>query len=91
MEIRLEKATEERMVASIQRYLSESFEVEAGTLQAGLFLRFVLAELGPSIYNQAIADAQAALRERVEDLSGTCFVPEFTHWKAGGGGRSGRR
>jgi uncharacterized protein (DUF2164 family) len=46
-----------------------------------LLLEFFLKELGPSVYNTAIGDAQAHLQERVGDLDGTCYEPEFCYWK----------
>lgn len=76
MEIRLGKEVEQRLTESVQRYLSESFEEPVGDLKASLFLRFCVEEIGPAIYHQAIADAQAYLQERVADLENVCFVPE---------------
>jgi uncharacterized protein (DUF2164 family) len=37
--------------------------------------------MGPSIYNQAIADAQRTLETAVSDLSGVRYEPEFDYWK----------
>ena len=37
-------------------------------------------EIGPAIYNQAIADAQAYFTGRVADLEGVCHEPEFGFW-----------
>lgn len=85
MEIRLTKDVEQRLAASVQRYLAENFEGEAGELKAGLFLRFCLEEIGPAIYNQAIADAQAYFQERAADLENVCFVQEGAYWTKGAG------
>ena len=68
MEIKLTKDAEQRMVTSLQRYLAENFEEDAGELKAGLFLRFILEELGPPIYHQAIADAQTYFQERISSM-----------------------
>lgn len=46
-----------------------------------LLLDYFLREIGPSVYNQAIADAQAYLEDRVADLSGACYETEFNFWK----------
>jgi uncharacterized protein (DUF2164 family) len=43
-------------------------------------LEFILKEIGPSIYNGAIADAQTFFRDRVADLDGACTAPEFAYW-----------
>jgi uncharacterized protein (DUF2164 family) len=81
MDIQLKKDVEKRMEASIQRYCSEAMGFEVGELKAALFLKFCLEEIGPSVYNLAIADAQAYFQEKVSDLENTCFAKEFNHWK----------
>jgi len=81
MDIQLKKDVEKRLLGSIQRYGSESLGLELGELQASLFLKFCLEEIGPSVYNQAIADAQGFFQEKVADLENTCFAKEFNHWK----------
>ena len=47
-------------IASMQRYFEENLE-PIGDMPAGLLLNFFLEEVGPAIYNQAIADAQTRL------------------------------
>ncbi|HKW12552.1 MAG TPA: DUF2164 domain-containing protein [Gemmatimonadaceae bacterium] len=81
----------DKMLSSIKRYFKEQREEEIGDLQAKLLLDFVLAEIGPSIYNTAITDAQVYLRERVADLDGACFKPEFGYWPKGATRRSSSR
>ncbi len=81
MAIRLSKETEHRLVVSIQRYFQEQMDDDIGDLKAGLLLEFVLQEIGPCVYNQAIADAQALMHERVGDLDGSCHEPELGYWK----------
>jgi uncharacterized protein (DUF2164 family) len=51
-----------------------------GELPAGLLLNFILEEIGPAIYNKAIADAQARLLGRVSDLNGELYADEFQYW-----------
>ncbi len=81
MAIKLSKEVEKRLVASIKRYFAENMEDEIGDLKARLLLDYCLREIGPSIYNQAIADAQAHLQERVSELDNSCYRPEFGYWK----------
>jgi uncharacterized protein (DUF2164 family) len=69
-----------RALASIQRYAAEHLDEELGELQARLLLEFFLKEIAPSVYNAAIADAQTYLRDRVADLEGACYAPEFGYW-----------
>ena len=54
---------------------------EAGELKAALLLDFCLKEVGPSVYNQAIADAQAVMLENVSDLDGSCYMEEYGYWR----------
>jgi uncharacterized protein (DUF2164 family) len=49
-------------------------------LQTIAVLDFLLKEIGPSLYNAGVADAQTYLRDRLADLEGTCFEPEFAYW-----------
>jgi len=80
MNIELPRPARERAVASIERYLRENFDEPIGNIQAAALLNFLLAEIGPSIYNLAIADAQQRLMVRVGELDIDCHVEEFVHW-----------
>jgi uncharacterized protein (DUF2164 family) len=80
MKSTLEKDVEKRLIASIRRYVSENLEIEIGELQSSLFLQFCVEEIGPSVYNQAISDAQTYMQEKALDLDNTCFAIESTYW-----------
>jgi uncharacterized protein (DUF2164 family) len=80
MAIKLSADTRKRLVTSIKRYAAENLDEAIGDLKAGLLLDYCLKEIGPSIYNQAIADAQAYFTGRVADLDGVCHEPEFSFW-----------
>lgn len=80
MPVTLQDDVAEKAVASIRRYFSEQLDQDIGDLQAGLVLEFFLKEIGPSVYNAAIGDAQTYFRDRAADLEGVCFVPEFGYW-----------
>jgi uncharacterized protein (DUF2164 family) len=81
MAIELTKEVNARMVASIKRYFLESMEEEMGDLKASLLLDFCLKEIAPTVYNQAVADAQSYMQDKVGDLEDSCYQPEFTYWK----------
>lgn len=80
MDFKLAKEQEQQLVHSVQRFLSEQFGEDVGTLKAALFLRFCLEEIGPCVYNRAIADAQLHLQNHLSDLENVCFAPEFQYW-----------
>ncbi|HEX5439193.1 MAG TPA: DUF2164 domain-containing protein [Gemmatimonadaceae bacterium] len=64
-------------IAALRQYCADNMDEEIGELKAMLLLDFILAELGPTIYNQAIADARAFLEERIADLAAVCYRQEF--------------
>jgi len=75
-------------IASIQRYFSENMDEPIGTLEAGSLLSFMLKEIGPVVYNKAVADAQARLQERVAELDVEVYEEAFSYWTKG---RKGQR
>lgn len=80
MNVELLKPVRAAAIASMQRYFSENMPEAIGELPAGLLLNYFLEEIGPLIYNRAIADAQARMQERVADLNGQLFADEFQYW-----------
>jgi uncharacterized protein (DUF2164 family) len=79
--ISLTKEAKKQAIQSIKKYIAENFEEEIGDLKADLLLDFFLKEIGPTIYNHAISDAQAYLQDKVVDLDGSCYEPEFGYWE----------
>ena len=80
MKIELSAQAQKDAVGSIQRYFEVNMPGMIGELPAGMLLNFFLEEIGPAIYNKAIADAQARMLRRVDDLSGELYVDEFQYW-----------
>lgn len=92
MKIEISQQARANAVASIQRYFEQNLPEPIGELPAGLLLDFFIEEVGPLIYNRAIADAQARMAMRVSDLSGELFADEFQFWpRADAKRRSSRR
>jgi uncharacterized protein (DUF2164 family) len=92
MAIHLPDDTRKQALASTRRYCAEhlDLDVDAGDLRIVGLLEFFLKEIGPSVYNAAIADAQVWLRERLADLEATCYEPEFGYWPKSSSGRKRR-
>ena len=67
MDIELTKEDRTQAIASVERYFNEHFADAMGTrlgnIQAGALLNFFLEEVGPCVYNQAIARCARALVE----------------------------
>ena len=81
MTLELNKEARATAVASIERYFRESFdELKIGNIQAAALLHFFVEEIGPSIYNQAVAVVQERLMLRVGELDIEHHEDEFAYW-----------
>jgi uncharacterized protein (DUF2164 family) len=81
MTIKLNPDTEQRLIASLQRYCSKNLDEEVGELKAKLLLDFCLREIGPSVYNQAVLDAQSAMQDKIAEIDTVCYETEFSYWR----------
>lgn len=81
MSINMAPETEQYLCESIKRFFAEELEEDIGDLKARTVLDFCIREVAPSVYNQAIADAQRFFERAVSDLGGVQFEPEFDYWK----------
>ncbi len=69
-------------LASIKRFFDEHMDDSIGDLKATLVLDYLLVELGPLIYNQALAEAGSYMGERAAELPDVLQQPEFPYWPA---------
>ncbi|MBR8652146.1 DUF2164 domain-containing protein [Achromobacter sp. Marseille-Q0513] len=81
MAIELERELRDTAVASIQRYFDQNMEEPIGNIAAGALLGFFLEEIGPVIYNRAVADVQERLQARVAELDLEVHEDEFAYWR----------
>jgi uncharacterized protein (DUF2164 family) len=81
MAIELSKEARKEAIASIERYFRENMEEKIGNIAAAGLLSFFLEEIGPSVYNRAVADAQERLQARVQDLDFEVHEDEFAYWR----------
>ena len=81
MSIELNKDVRAQAVASIERYFKENLDERIGNIQAAALLNFFVEEIGPSIYSQAVAEAQERLQMRVLELDIECHEDEFGYWR----------
>ena len=80
MTITLNKESRATAVTSIERYFKDEFDEKIGNIRAAALLNFFLEEVGPCIYNQAVADVQERLISRVTEVDIECFEAEFGYW-----------
>ena len=62
------------------RYFEAHMDEPIGNVAASGLLGFFLAEIGPSIYNQAVRDAQERMALRVQELDMEVHEDEFRYW-----------
>lgn len=68
--IELAKDIRNMIVEDIKKFYWEEREEHIGDLPAEILLDYILDNIGPHIYNQAIGDAYAFISEKAEDLFG---------------------
>lgn len=81
MAIELSREARNQAVASIERYFLENMEEKIGNIAAGGLLGFFLEEIGPAIYNRAVADVQERLQMRVSEIDIEIHEDEFQYWR----------
>jgi len=80
MTVALNKDARSSAVTSIERYFQDELDEKIGNIRAAALLNFFLEEIGPSIYNQAVADVQERLLQRVTEVDIECHEDEFGYW-----------
>ena len=80
MPIEIDKEARKQVILSIERYFREHMEEPIGNVTAGALLGFFLEEVGPLIYNQAVADVQERLQQRVMEVDIEVHQDPFLYW-----------
>lgn len=80
MPIELSKEDRQHAVASIERYFRENMEEKIGNIAASGLLSFFLEEVGPSVYNKGVIDAQERTQSRVAEIDIEVHEDEFVYW-----------
>ena len=81
MAIELPKEARAQAIASIERWFQEERGERVGNITASALLGYFLEEIGPSIYNQAVADVQERLALRVAEVDVEVHEDEFGYWR----------
>jgi len=76
MAIELNADAKQHAIDALKAHVREHAEWDMGDLAAELMVEFVLKEIGPIVYNQAISDAQTFMGDKVLDLEALLQWPE---------------
>jgi uncharacterized protein (DUF2164 family) len=81
MTLEIPKDARPQAIASIERYFRENMDEPIGNVAAGALLGFFLEEIGPIVYNKAVADVQERLQARVAEVDLEVHEDEFQYWR----------
>jgi uncharacterized protein (DUF2164 family) len=84
MAIELDKEVRVQAIGSVERGYQENLDGPVGNVRAEALLNFVLAEIGPSLCNRTIADAQARRMARVGEVDIECHEDALRCWHRAG-------
>lgn len=74
--IELPKETREALAKALSRYLKDELDLEVAGFDAVFLADFAAETLGPLIYNQALADAQALLARKLDEMGEALYQLE---------------
>ena len=89
MSIELSKEDRAQAVASVERYFQENMNERIGNIAAAALLNFFVDEIGPSIYNKAVAEVQERLLSRVSEIDIEVHEDEYGYWQKHNPGQPG--
>ena len=81
MTIEISKDARREAIASIERYFLVNMDEKIGNIAAGALLGFFIDEIGPVIYNQAVAEVQERLQMRVMEIDLEVHEDPFQYWR----------
>ena len=76
MRIELSQDRQDRLVTDVQQLFLEEFERDLSEFQARRLIDFILRQMGPPVYNQAVQDARKYVLAKLDDLDGEVYEPE---------------
>jgi uncharacterized protein (DUF2164 family) len=72
----LEEARRKRVVVKLQALYRDQFDEELSAFRADQLLDFLIAAVGPQIYNQAVQDARKYMQQKLDDLDAEIHEPD---------------
>ncbi len=76
MRIKLDEDRKSEIVRALMGYFSSEFDEEISEFRAQELVEFMLKQIGPSQYNQAIQDARKYMADKLDDLDTEFFEPD---------------
>lgn len=67
-DVELSSQLKERLVGKVKAYFDEELQQDIGGFEADFLIDFFIRELGASLYNQGLFDAQQVFNEKMDEL-----------------------
>lgn len=58
----------DKIIFDLQKFFAEERDEHLGNIPAMLMLDFILEEIGPMIYNQALIDTHTMMTQKLDDI-----------------------
>ncbi len=68
MVLKIPKEQKQQLILLVQQYFRDERDEEIGDLPAEFLIDFMMKQLGPIIYNQAIDDLQTVMSQKMTSL-----------------------
>lgn len=76
MRIKLSDERKAAITRELMDYFAAEFDEQLSEFRAETIVDFMLHQIGPSQYNQAIADARKYMAEKIDDLDTEFYEPD---------------
>ena len=76
MRIKLNDDRKAQVSQDLVNFFYSEFDEDMSTFRANEIVEFMLKKIGPSQYNQGVADARAFMAEKIEDIDTEFHEPE---------------
>jgi len=76
MELTIEESRKSTICEALMSFYKSEFDEELSVFRAEQLVEFMLKQIGPSQYNQAIQDARKFMSEKLDDLDTEFFISD---------------
>jgi len=76
MTIKLPREEKEQIIDSVKAYFEQERSESIGDLAAEQLIDYMMQELGPYIYNKAVADARVLINEKMNQMEDEMYSLE---------------
>jgi uncharacterized protein (DUF2164 family) len=76
IKLKMPREQKVRLIQNVKTYFEETRSEPIGDLAAEQFIDFMLEQLGPYVYNQAVRDARAMVAEKYAQIEDELYALE---------------